>query len=55
MHNRIFEQRIYDLMLSIHQDNSTGKVLSRSSDYYKSDDIDIEYILLIEERVLTYF
>ena len=46
IHNRIFEQKIYDLMLSIHQDNSTGKVLSRSLDYYKGNDIDLKYILL---------
>ena len=46
MHNPIFEQRIYDLMLSIRLDNSTEKVLYSSDEYYKGNDIDIEFILL---------
>lgn len=46
IHNHIFEQRIYDLMLSIHRDNSTIKSLSRTSDFYIGNDIDLEHILL---------
>ena len=52
IHNHIFEQRIYDLMLSIHQDNSEDAVSSLSPKYYKGNDIDLEYIL---RRFQTFF
>ena len=52
IHNPIFQQRIYDLMLSIHQDNSDDTVLSLSPKYYKGKDIDLDYIL---RRFQTFF
>ncbi len=45
IHNRIFEQRIYDLMLSIM--NNSGKFvhLPKNRKYYKGEDLDLDYIL----------
>ena len=46
IHNRIFEQRIYDLMLSIMNNADKFVLPYHQSDYYKGNDIDLEYILL---------
>ncbi len=46
IHNRIFEQRIYDLMLSIMDNSGHFKSIYSENQYYKGDDIDLEYILL---------
>ncbi len=46
IHNRIFEQRIYDVMLSRLNNSGHFKSVSTHSEYYKGDDIDLEYILL---------
>ena len=46
IHNRIFEQRIYDLMLSIMDNSGQFKNAPEHSNYFKGDDIDLEYIML---------
>jgi hypothetical protein len=46
IHNRIFEQRIYDLMLSIMDNSGHFKSAPTHSQYFKGNDIDLEYILL---------
>ena len=45
MHNHIFEQRLYDLMLSIHLDNSDSKILALNENFYKNNNLNFEFIL----------
>ncbi len=45
IHNRIFEQRIYDLMLSIMNNSGQFLHLPRNRKYYKGKDLDLDYIL----------
>ena len=52
IHNRIFEQRIYNLMLSIMNNEGRFVLPYYQSDYYTDSDIDLEYILL---RFQTFF
>lgn len=45
IHNRIFEQRIYNLMLSIMDNTGRFTLPYHQKEYYKGEDIDLEYIL----------
>ncbi|MBU0765305.1 MAG: AAA family ATPase, partial [Bacteroidetes bacterium] len=45
IHNRIFEQRIYDLMLSIFDNSNHFKSAVFHDKYYSGNDINIPYIL----------
>ncbi len=46
IHNPIFNQRIYDLILSIIDNSGNFKTIYPHDEYYKNRDIDLEYILL---------
>ena len=46
MHNRIFEQRIFDMMLVKMKIEGRYKFVPLHREFYKGDDIDLEYILL---------
>ena len=46
IHNRIFEQRIYDLIISKLETDKNYKSAPFHDKYFKGNDIDLEYILL---------
>lgn len=46
IHNRIFEQRIYDLMLSIMDNSGRFIPIHKHNQYFNDKDIDLEYILI---------
>ena len=46
IHNQIFSQRLYNLMLSIMDNAGRFKPVYSDFKYYKGNDIDLEYILL---------